>query len=36
MRYFFFGKPGWVLLHVAAIAFTLWLGHVVRFRPVAP
>ena len=33
MRYFYVGKPGWFLLHAAAIAFTFWLGHVVRFGP---
>jgi len=33
MRYFYLGKPGWFLLHAAAIAFTFWLGHWVGFKP---
>jgi hypothetical protein len=24
-------KPGWWILHIIAIAFVFWLGHVVRF-----
>jgi hypothetical protein len=27
------GTPGWVILHLAAIALTLWLGAVTRFAP---
>jgi hypothetical protein len=32
LRYFMRFKPGWWALHVFAIAFTLYLGHIVRFR----
>jgi hypothetical protein len=32
MRYLYFGRPGWFLLHAVTIAFTFWLGHVVRFK----
>ncbi len=28
MRY----KPGWWILHIAAISLTLYLGHIVRFN----
>ena len=31
MQFFYFGKPGWFLLHAVAIAFAFWLGHVVQF-----
>jgi len=24
-------KPGWWVLHVAALVFMFWLGHMVRF-----
>jgi len=24
-------RPGWWILHVIAVAFVFWLGHVVRF-----
>ena len=24
-------KPGWWVLHIIAIGFVLWLGHVIRF-----
>lgn len=24
-------KPLWWLLHVAAVAFVLWMGHVIKF-----
>jgi hypothetical protein len=24
-------RPGWWVLHVAAIIFVFWLGHAVRF-----
>lgn len=33
MQNFYVGKPGWLALHVVAIAFTFWLGHAVRFAP---
>jgi len=36
MRHFYFGKPGWFLLHAVTIGFTLWLGHVVRFAGMGP
>jgi hypothetical protein len=31
MNRFFLWKPGWWILHAAAIAFVFWLGHFVRF-----
>jgi hypothetical protein len=31
LKYFMRYKPGWWLLHAAAISFTLYLGHLVRF-----
>jgi len=31
MYRFLLFKPGWWILHIAAIAFVFWLGHVVRF-----
>jgi hypothetical protein len=31
MNRFFLWKPGWWVLHILAIAFMLWLGHIVRF-----
>lgn len=31
MNRFFLWKPGWWVLHLLAIAFMLWLGHIVRF-----
>jgi hypothetical protein len=31
MNRFFLWKPGWWILHILAIAFMLWLGHIVRF-----
>jgi hypothetical protein len=24
-------KPGWLVLHIVAIAFMFWLGHAVHF-----
>ncbi len=24
-------KPGWWMLHIAALIFIFWLGHVVKF-----
>jgi hypothetical protein len=27
MRY----KPGWWILHIIAVGFTLYLGHIVKF-----
>ena len=27
------GTPGWVVLHVAAVLLTLWLGAATRFAP---
>jgi hypothetical protein len=32
LRYIAFGKPGWWILHVAAIAAMLGLGALVRFH----
>jgi hypothetical protein len=31
MNRFFLWKPGWWALHILAIAFMLWLGHIVHF-----
>jgi len=31
MKYFLMFKPGWWILHIVAIAFMFWLGHIVRF-----
>jgi hypothetical protein len=31
MNRFFLWKPGWWILHAAAIVFMLWLGHFMRF-----
>jgi hypothetical protein len=31
MHRFMLFKPGWWMLHVAALIFFFWLGHVVRF-----
>jgi len=31
MNRFFLWKPGWWILHALAVAFMLWLGHIVRF-----
>jgi hypothetical protein len=31
MKYFMRGRIGWAILHVVAIAFVLYLGHLVRF-----
>lgn len=31
MRWILLFKRGWWILHVVAVAFTLWLGQVVRF-----
>ena len=31
MHRFILWKPGWWILHILAIAFMLWLGHIVRF-----
>ena len=33
LRHIMKGTPGWVLLHLAAILLTLWLGAVTRFTP---
>jgi hypothetical protein len=30
VKYFIRGKPGWLILHAAAISFFLWMGHFVR------
>jgi hypothetical protein len=27
------GTPGWLLLHIAAVLLTFWLGAVTRFTP---
>jgi hypothetical protein len=32
LRHFMRFKPGWWILHLAAVAFTLYLGHMVRFN----
>lgn len=32
MHRFMLFKPGWWLLHIAAIAFVFWLGHAIRFQ----
>ena len=31
MKNFRLYKPGWWIVHIAAVAFFFWLGHVVRF-----
>jgi hypothetical protein len=31
LKYFMRYKPGWWLLHVLTVGFTLYLGHMVRF-----
>jgi hypothetical protein len=32
LRHFLRYKPGWWILHILAVAVTLYLGHVVRFH----
>ncbi len=31
LQYFMRYRPGWWILHIAAVLFTLYLGHMVRF-----
>lgn len=31
MKNFLLFKPGWWVLHIAAIALVFWLGHAVGF-----
>lgn len=31
IQYFLRYKPGWWVLHVAAVAITYYIGHMVRF-----
>jgi len=31
LKHFMKFRPGWWLLHAAAVALTLWLGAVTRF-----
>ena len=31
IQYFMRFKPGWWILHLVAIGFTLYLGHIVSF-----
>ena len=33
LKYVRTGTPGWLVLHLAAILLTLWLGAVTRFTP---
>jgi hypothetical protein len=33
LRHIMKGTPGWVVLHIAAILLTLWLGAAMRFAP---
>jgi hypothetical protein len=32
IKYFRRYKPAWWILHILAIAFTFYLGHLVQFR----
>lgn len=31
IQYFMRFKPGWLILHIVAFGFTLYLGHMVQF-----
>ncbi len=31
LKYFMRYKPGWWILHILAVGFTFYLGHMVRF-----
>jgi len=31
IRYFMRYKPGWWVLHVVAVSFTLYIGHIAGF-----
>ena len=32
VKHFMRFKPGWWILHACAVALTLYLGHMVRFK----
>ena len=31
VKYFVRGRPGWLVLHAAALVFFLWMGRFVQF-----
>jgi hypothetical protein len=32
LKHFMRYKPGWWALHIVAVGFTLYLGHIARFK----